>query len=230
MAGAGAGGNLPHQDKSGFFASCQALSVGEEQLAARVEEEKRVVEWREGEGRQAAHNTLWTQFQQTAAALTQLYRQEGVAGGGREPAATAGEEGRDWQPFQVAAGHLTMLYRESLEELRKAGEVNRRVGYQRARGDIITWARGRRGRTIRREDLLAFLVKEQEVEQRQVGEEDRLDIPASDPAIQHSLLQMFECSRLGEERDDGVGGRKRGVQSDTEEEMESPQAKRSRFL
>ena len=230
MAGAGAGGNPPHQDKSGFFASCQALSVGEEQLVARVEEEKRVAEWKEGEVREAAHNTLWTQFQQTAAALTQLYRQEGVAGGGREQGSA--EEG--WQPFQVAAGHLTMLYRESLEELRKASEVNKRLGYQKARGDLVTWARGRRGRTIRREDLLAFLVREQEVEQRQgVGEEDRLAAPVTDPAVQHSLLQMFECSRLGEDRGEGLlgtGGRKRGVQGDSEEEMESPQSKKSRFL
>jgi len=224
MAGAGAGGNLPHQDKTSFFASCQAFSAAEEHLAAKVEEEKRVVDWKEGENKEAAHNTLWTQFQQTAAALTQLYRQES-GGGGRE--AGGSEEG--WQPFQVAAGHLTMLYRESLEELRKASEVSKRAGYQKARGDLVSWARSRRGRTIRREDLLAFLVREQEVEQRQSDEEDRLAAPASDPAVQHSLLQMFECSRLGDEVL-GAGGRKRGVQGESEEEMESPQSKKTRFL
>ena len=37
---------------------------------------------------------------------------------------------------------------------------NRRVGYQRARGDLVTWARER---IIMREDLLAFLVREQVV-------------------------------------------------------------------
>ena len=83
MAGAGAGGNAPHQqDKSSFFASTGAWGLGEEQLAGRVEEARRAGEWTEGEGREAAHNTLWTQFQQTAAALTQLYRQEGTPGGG----------------------------------------------------------------------------------------------------------------------------------------------------
>ena len=76
-------------------------------------------------------------------------------------------------------------------------------------------------------------MREQEVEQRQVVEEDRMAAPVTDPAVQHSLLQMFECSRLGEDRGDGlvgVGGMKRGVQGDSEEEMESPQSKKSRFL
>ena len=40
MAGAGAGGgNNPHQDKTGFFASIQSFTFNEEHLAAKVEEE-----------------------------------------------------------------------------------------------------------------------------------------------------------------------------------------------
>ena len=232
MAGAGAGGNAPHQqDKSSFFASTGAWGLGEEQLAGRVEEARRAGEWTEGEGREAAHNTLWTQFQQTAAALTQLYRQEGTPGGGNGAVSggareEAGEAGRDWAPFQVAAGHLTMLYRESLEELRKSSELNRRLGYQKARADVVTWLRGRRGRNLRREELLAWLVREGEQEPR-TGEpaEQRL-APVSDPATQHALLQMFELGRTGGERE---GGRKRGVPGDAEEDMESSQSKKSRF-
>ena len=62
--------------------------------------------------------------------------------------------------------------------------------------------------------------------------EDRLVLPpVSDPATQHALLQMFETSRLGEEREDVLGGgRKRGGSGNNEEEMESPQSKRTRFL
>ena len=55
-----------------------------------------------------------------------------------------------------------------MEELRKAAEVNRRVGYQRAEGKLVIWDSGKRGRTIRKEDLLAFLVRDHEVEQRKV--------------------------------------------------------------
>ena len=126
-----------------------------------------------------------------------------------------------------------MLYRESLEEMRKASEAARKSGYQRARADLVSWIRGRRGgRNISRAELLTFLSRDQEVETRQV--EDRLALPpVSDPATQHALLQMFETSRLGEEDRDNLlgGGRKRGGGGGTnEEEMESPQSKRTRFL
>ena len=240
MAGAGAGGNTPpHQDKAGFFSSSQPFTFNEEHLAAKVEEERRVTEWREAEGREGAHNLLWTQFQQTAAALTQLYRQEagqgreGEAGGGEGEGGGGGGGGREWQPFQVAAGHLTMLYRESLEEMRKASEAARKSGHQRARADLVTWIRGRRGgRNISRAELLTWLAREQELDSRQ-GEERLALPPVSDPATQHALLQMFESSRLGEEDRDQVlgGGRKRGGGGgNNEEEMESPQSKRTRFL
>ena len=249
MAGAGAGGggnNPPHQDKTGFFASTQPFTFNEEHLAAKVEEEKRVVEWREGEGRESSHNVLWTQFQQTAAALTQLYRQEGqhsgAAGhpghppdGGGDGAGGPGSS-REWQPFQTAAGQLTMLYRDSLEEVRKSSELSRASGYQRARTDLVSWIRSRRGRNISRTELLTFLARDQEVEGRQETERMALAPPVSDPATQHALLQMFESNRIGESREEegGGGGRKRGVVGDDEDsqesEMESPQSKRSRFL
>ena len=131
MAGAGAGGNNPSQDKIGFFSTIQPFTFNEEHLAAKVEEERRAVEWREGEVREGAHNTLWTEFQQTAAALTQLYRHD-PAGGGSAAAAGGGGGGggggREWQPFQAAAGQLTMLYRDSLDEVKKASETSKRSG------------------------------------------------------------------------------------------------------
>ena len=237
MAGAGAGGgNNPNQEKAGFFSASQPFTFNEEHLAAKVEEEKRLSEWREGEGREAAHNTLWTTFQQTAAALTQLYRQQesgvqtgqaGPGGGVAEAEAGPGGGSREWQPFQAAAGQLTMLYRDSLEEMRKANEGGRRSGYQKARSDLVTWIRSRRGRNISRAELLAFLARDQELE----GGRVECVPPGADPATQHALLQMFETSR-GE----AGGGRKRGGPGDpdpdneSESEMESPQSKRSRFL
>lgn len=241
MAGAGAGGNNPSQDKIGFFSSIQPFTFNEEHLAAKVEEERRLTEWREGEGRESAHNTLWSQFQQTAAALTQLYRQDaaaaGAAGGG-EGEAGGGGGAREWQPFQVAAGQLTMLYRDSLEEMRKASELSKRSGYQKSRSDLVSWIRGRRGRNISRCELLAFLTRDLDLDTRDARVPETRDLslpPASDPATQHALLQMFENNRLsGEDGGGGGGGRKRGVadpdHDHEESEMESPQSKRSRFL
>merc|ERR1719350_1876658 len=93
--------------------------------------------------KEQAQHCLYQRFQQTAAALTQVYQGQV-------------EEGRDWQPFQTAAGSLTLLYKDSLEELQKAAALNRKLGHQRARADLATWAKSKR-RFIRREDLLSFL-------------------------------------------------------------------------
>merc|ERR1712088_589924 len=46
-----------------------------------------------------------------------------------------------------------------LEELRKAAEINRKLGHQRTRVDVATWAKSKR-RFIRREELLAFLAED----------------------------------------------------------------------
>jgi len=139
--------NGPH-DKFDFVPDMNRLSSSEEGHVRRVEEDQ-VLEYREEEVREQAHKRLWTLFQQTASALTQLYRDQGQ--GQRE-----GEPGLAWMPFQTAAGSLTMLYKDSLEEYRVAGEVNRKLGYQRARRDLTHWARGKR-RFIRRDELLSYL-------------------------------------------------------------------------
>jgi len=152
--------NGPH-DKFDFVPDVNRLSSAEEAHVRRVEEDQ-VLEYREEEVREQAHKRLWTLFQQTASALTQLYRDQG-AGRGEAPgvggAASRGAGvgvGVAWMPFQTAAGSLTMLYKDSLEEYKLAGEVNRKLGYHRARKDLTTWARGKR-RFIRRDELLSFL-------------------------------------------------------------------------
>ena len=101
------------------------------------------------------------------------------------------------------------------------------LGYQRARSDLVSWIRGRRGRNISRAELLNFLTRDFELETRV----DTCPVQPSDPASQHALLQLFESSRLdnNDSNNDG-GGRKRSNQDDTESEMESPQSKKSRFL
>jgi len=145
------------QDKFDFVPDVNRLSTAEENYVRRVEEDQ-VLEFREEEVREQAHKRLWTLFQQTASALTQLYRDQGA---GRGESAGAGSArgpvvGVAWGPFQSAAGSLTTLYKDSLEEYRVGGEVNRKLGYHRARRELTTWARGKR-RFIRRDELLSFL-------------------------------------------------------------------------
>jgi len=225
--------NGPHQDKNNFVPDLSVLTAREEELVRRVEEDN-ILQWREEELKEQTQHCLYQRFQQTAAALTQVYQGQV-------------EEGRDWQPFQVpiivklpfpetwilvihisfqtAAGSLTLLYKDSLDELRKTAEINRKLGHQRTRVDVSTWAKSKR-RFIRREELLAFLAEDSPGQGEGEGL-DRLSLsnPRRAPVVLPSLQDMLDLSRLS------PGHRKRSSppSPQQDEEMEhSPQSKRSR--
>lgn len=219
--------NGPH-DKLDFVPDPSALTGTEELMARRVEEDN-ILEYREEEIREAAHKKLWTQFQQTAAALTQLYRDQPS---GRDGGTAYRDQHREqqpgsaWQPFQTAAGSLTLLYRESLEEQRLSAEINRKLGYHRARRDILGWARSKR-RCIRREELLSFLVSTSPGQSISSADSNPFRETGTRPATPlPSLQDMLELSRL-----EGVERYKRPAPSSPsrDENMESPSSKRSRF-
>lgn len=115
---------------------------------------------------EAAHRKMWLHFQAAASSLTQLYRDRDSANerhgahrhrnpGGSSPDRSIQDS--MWVPFQTAAGNLTQLYRESLDNvLRNGGSLARKSGYQRARKELLAWARSKR-RCIPRDELLAVL-------------------------------------------------------------------------
>ncbi|XP_058798928.1 HUWE1-associated protein modifying stress responses isoform X1 [Phymastichus coffea] len=86
---------------------------------------------------------IWSNFQTTATAIAQLYkdRSQGTS---------------FWSPFQTAAGTVTSLYKESSNGIRRCSELGIEAGKQRRNKELINWARKKR-RMIRREDLLAYL-------------------------------------------------------------------------
>ncbi|XP_057323291.1 HUWE1-associated protein modifying stress responses isoform X1 [Microplitis mediator] len=86
---------------------------------------------------------IWTGFQTTASAIAQLYKD-------RTQGASL------WLPFQTAAGTVTSLYKNSLDGMRRCSELGVEIGRQKRSKEIMNWARKKR-RTIRREDLLAYL-------------------------------------------------------------------------
>ncbi|XP_056634277.1 HUWE1-associated protein modifying stress responses [Diorhabda carinulata] len=88
---------------------------------------------------------IWSSFQDSAAAVAQLYRDR-----------YSGEPAAIWLQFQTAAGTVTSLYRDSSESLRRTGELAKQSGYQKRNIEIFNWAK-RKKRLIRREDLLAYL-------------------------------------------------------------------------
>lgn len=86
---------------------------------------------------------MWTNFQTTASAIAQLYkdRTQGIS---------------LWLPFQTAAGTVTSLYKDSVDSMRRCSELGIESGKQKRSKEIMNWARKKR-RMIRREDLLAYL-------------------------------------------------------------------------
>ncbi|XP_060562070.1 HUWE1-associated protein modifying stress responses-like [Ruditapes philippinarum] len=90
-----------------------------------------------------AMQKLFLQFQNSATAIAQLYkdRTNGLS---------------LWIPFQNAASSVTTLYKDSVDTAKHCMESGVQRGRQRQLKDIVSWVKKRR-RHIRREDLLAFL-------------------------------------------------------------------------
>ncbi|ALC49148.1 CG4768 [Drosophila busckii] len=95
-------------------------------------------------------STVWGAFQDSATAVAQLYRE-------RSSNSYASETGALWLPFQTAAGTVTTLYKESCDGLKRTSDAAIQCGYQRRTRELADWARSKKRRMIRREDLLAYL-------------------------------------------------------------------------
>ncbi|EDW46189.1 UPF0472 protein C16orf72 homolog [Drosophila sechellia] len=94
--------------------------------------------------------TVWGAFQDSATAVAQLYRE-------RSSNTFSSDTGALWLPFQTAAGTVTTLYKESCDGLKRTSDAAIQCGYQRRTRELADWARSKKRRMIRREDLLAYL-------------------------------------------------------------------------
>ncbi|EDV92386.1 UPF0472 protein C16orf72 homolog [Drosophila grimshawi] len=92
-------------------------------------------------------STVWGAFQDSATAVAQLYRER----------SSNTDTGAMWLPFQTAAGTVTTLYKESCDGLKRTSDAAIQCGYQRRTRELADWARSKKRRMIRREDLLAYL-------------------------------------------------------------------------
>ncbi|XP_037937662.1 UPF0472 protein C16orf72 homolog [Teleopsis dalmanni] len=99
--------------------------------------------------RDSSLGTVWGAFQESATAVAHLYRERSSV--------TYSDTGALWLPFQTAAGTVTTLYKESCDGLKRTNEAAIQCGYQRRTRELADWARSKKRRMIRREDLLAYL-------------------------------------------------------------------------
>lgn len=121
-------------------------SYGEQQCLEELDREPNLDE-RLKEEKKVASEKLWYQFQNSASAVTALYKERERSQDGQVPL---------WLVFQNAATNVTKLYKDSIECHRRSLELGIKIGQQRKTRDIAAWAKKRR-RFIHREDLLAFL-------------------------------------------------------------------------
>ncbi|XP_036319595.1 UPF0472 protein C16orf72 homolog [Rhagoletis pomonella] len=99
--------------------------------------------------RDAALSNVWGAFQDSATAVAHLYRERSSN--------TYPDTGALWLPFQTAAGTVTTLYKEACDGVKRTSDSAVQCGYQRRTRELADWARSKKRRMIRREDLLAYL-------------------------------------------------------------------------
>ncbi|KAJ8318149.1 hypothetical protein KUTeg_003240 [Tegillarca granosa] len=114
----------------------------EEECLLELDQEPNMEETLQAQ-REYLYQKLWLQFQNSATAIAQLYKDK--------------HQGLSlWIPFQNAASAVTSLYKDNVECMRMFSENGVQCGRHHRTKDIVAWARKKR-RHIRREDLLAFL-------------------------------------------------------------------------
>lgn len=113
----------------------------EDQCFAELEQE--ALEDKVRSEQELSSEKLWLYFQNSAAAVAELYRERLL-------------QNTDWVPFQNAASSVTTLYKESVEMQKSAFDLGLQLGSHRKVKDLVAWAKKKR-RHIRREDLLAFM-------------------------------------------------------------------------
>lgn len=121
------------------------LSPLEEQFIQESETDEDIDQQLLREREMAAHR-LWASFQDSAMAVSHLFRdcqqQAGLSA---------------WVPFHESASAVTQLYRGASEVCRQCMDSGTRYGQRKRTKEIISWAKKKR-KHIRREELLAFLL------------------------------------------------------------------------
>ncbi|KAG4076058.1 hypothetical protein HA402_011532 [Bradysia odoriphaga] len=97
--------------------------------------------------RDLALRNCWSSFQESATSIAQLYKDR----------LSTNETGALWLPFQTAAGTVTTLYKESCDGMKRTNEAAVQYGYQRRTRELADWARSKRRRYIRKDELLSYL-------------------------------------------------------------------------
>lgn len=116
----------------------------EDQCVEEWEAEQNTEE-RRNDMREQFSQKLWLSFQNSATAISQLYRDR-----------CHDSSNGLWVPFQNSASCVTIMYKDALEAMKKSFDYGVQCGIQRRNRDLMQWAKKKR-RHVRREDLVGYL-------------------------------------------------------------------------
>ncbi len=130
------------------------------------------------------HNQrLFQSFQKSACNVAQMFKDKGSP---QQAQAVLSS----WESFQNAAGAITVLYKESLEACRVHMELGVHLGQQRKLKDIISWVKKKKKRSIRKDELVSFLIGKQYPSKIPPGL-PRSFSPDPNPSLRPGQNQMF---------------------------------------
>lgn len=112
-----------------------------------------------------SNQRLFQSFQTSACAVAQMFKDKTTANQQTSPPGAASGA---WESFQNSAGAITVLYKDSLEACRVHMDLGVHIGQQRKLKDIINWIKKKKKRSIRKDELISFLIGKQYPSQNQM--------------------------------------------------------------
>lgn len=106
---------------------------------------------------------LFQSFQTSACAVAQMFKDKTASSAqlATSNTNTSSSALSSWQSFQNSAGAITVLYKDSLEACKVHMDLGICVGQQRKLKEIINWIKKKKKRTIRKDELISFLIGKQ---------------------------------------------------------------------
>lgn len=105
--------------------------------------------------KEQSNQRLFQSFQTSACAVAQMFKDKGSVMS-------------SWESFQNSAGAITVLYKDSLEACKVHMDLGIHLGQQRKLKDIINWIKKKKKRSIRKDELISFLIGKQYPSQNQM--------------------------------------------------------------
>lgn len=104
--------------------------------------------------KEQSNQRLFQSFQTSACAVAQMFKD-------KQSSVQQSPQLSSWQSFQNSAGAITVLYKDSLEACRVHMDLGVCIGQQRKLKEIINWIKKKKKRTIRKDELISFLIGKQ---------------------------------------------------------------------